>query len=151
MTVRTAMAAPRTTFEAVNGLTDLVWGITGQNESNVTVRNSGDIPEVSFKSARLNTLGGYAVNVFDRIMELAPLRWLTQNVGVQFLLLLLTTLWALRRHGVKVLTLTLPTLVYNLGTMMLLASNDARFFQFAMTISIPLMLAMLFLPKEEDV
>ena len=151
MTVRTAMAAPRTAFEAVNGLTDLVWGITGQNESNVTVRNSGDIPEVSFKSARLNTLGGYAVSVFDRIMELAPLRWLTQNVGVQFLLLLLTTLWALRRHGVKVLTQTLPTLVYNLGTMMLLASNDARFFQFAMTISIPLMLAMLFLPKEEDV
>lgn len=151
MTARTAMAAPRTAFEAVNGLTDLVWDITGKNECTLAVRNSGDIPEIDYKSAKLNALGGAFVKGFDWVMALAPLRWLTQNAGVQLLLLLLVTLWALRRHGVSVLVLALPTLMYNLGTMMLLASNDARFFQFAMTISIPCMLAMLFLPKEEGV
>jgi len=151
MTARTVMAAPRTAFEAVNGLTDLVWDITGKNECTLAVRNSGDIPEIDYKSAKLNALGGAFVKGFDWVMALAPLRWLTQNAGVQLLLLLLVTLWALRRHGVSVLVLALPTLMYNLGTMMLLASNDARFFQFAMTISIPCMLAMLFLPKEESV
>lgn len=151
MTARTALAAPRTAFEAFNGLTDLVWDVTGEGEGTLTVRNSGDIPEVNFKSAKLNALGGKFVSVFDWLTELPLVRWLTQNVGVQMLLLLLVTLWALYRHGVKVLMLALPTLIYNLGTMMLLASNDARFFQFAMTISIPCMLALLFLPKEEKV
>lgn len=151
MTARTALAAPRTAFEAFNGLTDLVWDVTGKGEGTLTVRNSGDIPEVNFKSAKLNALGGEFVRVFDGLTELPIVRWLTQNVGVQMLLLLLVTLWALRRHGVKVLMLALPTLIYNLGTMMLLASNDARFFQFTMTISIPCMLVLLFLPKEEKV
>ena len=67
-----------------------------------------------------------------------------------FLLLLLTTLWALRRHGTAVLTLTLPVLIYNLGTMVLLAGKYARFFQCSMTLCFPLMLALLYLPKEEE-
>lgn len=149
MTARTAMAAPRIAFEAFNGLTDLVWDITGQNESTISVRNSGDIPEEAVGNATLNGLGGKMVRLFDGFTSIPPLAWLTRNVGVQQLLLLLVTLWAMRRHGVKVLVLTLPTLLYDLGTMMLLASNDARFFQFSMTIALPMMLAMLFVPREE--
>jgi len=149
MTARTAMAAPRIAFEAFNGLTDLVWDITGQNESVISVRNSGDIPEEAVGNAKINGLGGRIVKLFDGFTSIPPLAWLTQNIGVQLLLLLLVTLCALRRHGVKVLTLTLPTLLYDLGTMMLLASNDARFFQFSMTIALPMILAMLFVPREE--
>ena len=151
MAARTAAAAPRTSFEAVRGLTDLVWDITGQNECVVTVRNSGHIPEAAYGSARLNALGGTVCSVIDRVMELPPLAWLTQNVGVPFLLLLLAALWALCRHGVQALVLAVPVLAYNLGTMVLLASNDARFFQFFMTISLLCIAALIWLPREEDV
>ena len=34
--------------------------------------------------------------------------------------------------------------------MLLLASNDARFFQFSMTIALPCMLALLFLPRAKE-
>jgi len=149
MTARTAAAAPRAAFEAFNGLTDLVWDVSGQNESAIQVRNSGDIPEEAVGHALLNRLGGKAVGLFDAVANLPVIRWLTQNVGVQMLLLLLVTLWSLRQNGCGVLALALPTLVYNLGTMMLLASNDARFFQFSMTITLPVMLALAYVPKEE--
>ena len=66
------------------------------------------------------------------------------------LLLLLVTLWSLRRSGAASLTLAFPTLTYNLGTMALLCGNDARFFQFTMTISIASVLALIYLPKEEE-
>ena len=150
MSVRAAMAAPRTAFEAFNGLTDLVWGVDGQNEGFGYVRNSGDIESVRYGSAKLNALGTMACKGIEWIMNLQPLRYLTCNIGVQLLLLLLATLRALRRHGCEVLMLAVPTLLYNLGTMFLLCGNDARFFQFAMTVSLPAILALLFLPKQEE-
>lgn len=150
MAAWTAVAAPRTAFEAVNGLTDLVWDITGQNEAAVTVRNSGHIESAAYGSAKLNQLGGYAVAAIEFVMNLPPLAWLTQNVGVQLLGLLLITLWALYRRGVRALVLALPTLLYHMGTMVLLASNDARFFQFAFAIFFACALALIWLPEEED-
>ena len=48
-----------------------------------------------------------ASKVFELPMELPPLKWLTRNIGVQMLLLLLVTLWALRRCGSQVLSLAL--------------------------------------------
>ncbi len=150
MTARACQAAPRTAFEAFNGLTDLVWGVTGNNEAVRPVRNSFDIPEVAFRSEKLNAMGAKLLSPIEWVMNLAPLRYLTQNIGVQLLLLLLVTLWALCRHDARVLVLTFPTLIYCLGTMMLLASNDARFFQFVLTICLPTMIALVFLPKEEE-
>lgn len=82
-------------------------------------------------------------------MQLLPLRWFTQNIGVQQLLLLLVTLVALYRRGPAVLALAFPTLIYNLATMLLLCGNDARFFQFAMAISLPSMLALFWLPENK--
>lgn len=150
MSARAAYEAPRTAFKSFNGLTDLVWDVTGQEEGYQSVRNSGDIEEIQYVNSSLNRLGDRLLRTIDAVMTLPPLRYLTRNIGVQFLLLLLVTLWALRRHGCGVLMMALPTLCYNLGTMLLLCGNDARFFQFSMTVSMPMMLAMLFLPKEEN-
>ena len=150
MAHKAAQRAPRTAFNAFNGLTDLVWDITGKNEGYQSVRNSGDIPEIRFAGSRLNQLGSRLNGMIDRVMNIAPLRYLTCNIGVQFLMLLLVTLWALKRHGCGVLMMALPTLCYNLGTMLLLCGNDARFFQYSMTVSMAAMLAMVFLPKEDE-
>ena len=150
MAARAAAAAPRTAFEAVNGLTDLVWGLSGENEAAPSVRNSGHIPEAAYGSAKLNALGGRLLGMLDAVMNLPPIRYVQQNIGVMFLLFLLTTLWTLRCSGVCALVPALPALAYNLGTMLLLASNDARFFQYFMTTAPFYMLALIYLPKENE-
>lgn len=148
MSVRAAAAAPRTAFEAVNGLTGLVWDITGRDLAYLSVRNSGEIASARYENTRLTATGKRAAGMLDAVMTFAPLRWLTRNLGVQLLFLLLVTLWALRRHGCQTLLLTLPTLLYSLGTMLLLCGNDARFFHFAMTVSLPSLVSLLFLPRD---
>ncbi|MEG1570898.1 MAG: DUF6020 family protein [Clostridia bacterium] len=147
MTLHTITSDPRTAFEAVNGVTDLVWGVTGKNESDAQVHNSGDIEEARYGSARLNGLGQALSALLNAPMAFAPLRWLCENIGVQMLLLLLVTLWALYQKGVPALCMAIPSLVYNLGTMLLLCGNDARFFQFFMAICLPSVLALLYLPS----
>lgn len=145
MALRSAIAAPRTAFEAVNGLTDIVWDITGQDEGYSPV----NVPGAAHSKRRLNQLGSAVLSPLNTFMSWQPMRYLGQNIGVQFLLLLLATLVALYRRGVRALVLTLPTLVYNLGTMLLLCGNDDRFFQYSMTISLGCILALIYLPKEE--
>ncbi|MCI6378644.1 MAG: hypothetical protein MR842_12955 [Clostridiales bacterium] len=150
MTARTALRAPRIAFEAVNGLTGLVWDVTGENRGWESVRNSGDLEEARYGRATLNKIGGKLCAAIDAVMCWLPIRWITQNIGVQQLLLLMVALWALYRHGVPALALALPVLVYNLGTMALLCGNDARFFQCAMTVSVPCALALLYLPPSKE-
>jgi len=145
-----ARNAPRTAFAAFNGLTDLVWDVTGKGEGYQTVGNSGEIESARYPSAGLNRLGKAFCRIWEAPMEWGILAWLTENIGVQLALLLVVTLWALYRHGVETLLMAVPTLLYDLGTMMLLASNDARFFHFSMTIALPCMLALLFLPRTKE-
>ncbi len=148
MAGRAALAEPRLAFETVNAVTGLVWDVTGQNRGYENVSNSGDLP--LYGRATLNRLGQAALAVIDAPLAWTPVRWLTENIGVQLLILLLVALWALRRRGVDVLALALPALCYDLGTMLLLCGDDARFFQCSMAVCIPCMLAMLYLPIIEE-
>lgn len=68
-------------------------------------------------------------------MNWLPLRYLTRNLGVPLMLLLLVSLWALYRGGVNRLYFALPTLIYNAATMLLLCGQDARFFSFSVAVS----------------
>lgn len=150
MAGRAALAKPRLAFETVNGVTGLVWDVTGENRGYETVSNSGDLPQALYGRATLNRLGQAALAVIDAPLAWAPVRWLTENIGVQLLVMLLVALWALRRRGVDVLALALPVVCYDLGTMLLLCGDDARFFQCSMAVCIPCILAMLYLPTREE-
>ena len=44
MAGRAALAKPRLAFETENGVTGLVWDVTGENRGYETVSNSGDLP-----------------------------------------------------------------------------------------------------------
>lgn len=140
MTQRAAARAPRQAFEAVVTLTDLVWDISGKNEGVETVRNSGDLQEYPSQASRINRMGAAMNSFLTAPFSLLPIQWMTQNIGVQFVSLMMCTLWALYRHGSRALMLGVPMLVYNLGTMLLLCGNDARFFQYSMVITFPAML-----------
>ncbi len=149
MAGRTALREPRLAFETFNGVTGLVWDVSGQNIGTVPVSNSGDLPEESVGQPLLNRAGSWLCALLDAPMQLLPLRWLTQNIGVQQLLLLLVVLLTLYRRGPAVLLLGFPTLIYNLATMLLLCGNDARFFQYTLAVSLPAMLALLWLPADQ--
>ena len=150
MAGRAALARPRLAFETFNSVTGLVWDVTGQGRGYETVSNSGDLPQALYGRETLNWLGKAALAVIDAPLEWAPVRWIAENIGVQLLLMLLVALWALRRRGVDVLALALPVLCYDLGTMLLLCGDDARFFQCSMAVCIPCVLALLYLPKTEE-
>lgn len=141
-----ALSNPRSAFNTVNDVCDLVWGVTGKNEGVESVGNTGDIEEARYGSARLNALGGAALGFIDAAFDFAPVAWLYKNIGVQQLLLLLVTLWALYRGGVSRLVFALPALCYNLATMLLLCGNDARFFMYFMACAPLATLSLMYLP-----
>ncbi|HPS82481.1 MAG TPA: hypothetical protein PLP25_11550, partial [Candidatus Limiplasma sp.] len=131
MTLSTAKADPRGAFLAVNGVTDLVWGLADEGAANVTVRNSGDLPSVPRKNGSLNRMGAALKTLVAAPFGLNAVAWAYGNLGVSFLALLVLSLRALRANGSRVLALCLPTLFYNLGTMCVLCGTDARFFSFS--------------------
>ena len=133
---------PRLAFQSFNGLTDLVWDVTGKNEGVDAVRHSGDLPEYAYGNTRLNQLGKKMQMLLRVPQNFFFLKWLSRNLGVQMAILLLCGLWAIYRNGVRALVLCLPVLCYHMGTMLLLCGNDVRFFQFSMVICLPSALAL---------
>jgi len=131
MAANTAKADSRTAFTAINGVTDLVWGLADEGSANVTVRNSGDLPSVPKYSGRINRVGEAVKAVLTAPLALNLPAWYFGNIGVSFAAMLVLALRALRRNGPRVLMLCVPTLLYNLGTMCVLCGEDARFFSFS--------------------
>lgn len=144
MAGRTALRAPRMAFETFTGVTGLVLDITGENRGVVAVSNSGHIPAESIGHPVFHQAGTWLCALLDAPMQLLPIRWFAENIGVQQLLLLLAVLAALYRKGPQVLMLGFPTLIYDLATMLLLCGNDARFFQFVPAIALPVALALFY-------
>ena len=131
ITAGAALADPRDAFLAVNGVTDLVWGLDDEGAANVRVRNSGDLPAVQKSSGRLNAAGSAVKALITAPLRLNALSWYFGNIGASFLLMLALSLRALRRNGTRALLICLPTLLYNLGTLCVLCGPDARFFSFS--------------------
>lgn len=149
MTLRTMQNDPRTAFEAINAVTGLVWGVGDEGKAVVGVRTAYELGGASFQNSALNQWGGKMLSILRAPYNWFPLSWIFQNIGVQFAALLLCTLLALYRSGTRALSLGIPTLLYHLGTMLLLCGNDARFFHFSMVASIPVMLVLLRRPAGE--
>jgi hypothetical protein len=63
------------------------------------------------------------------------------------LLLLISGIFSLYKKGTAVLLLVVPSVIYNLGTMMLLAGSDIRFFHFNVVITVPLIFVLLSKPS----
>ena len=142
MVLRAAESRPQSAFQTFNAVTDLVWGVAGNNEAYDSAKNSGDLAAYRYQNTRMNQMGKSIKGLLTVPLGLPGVSWLFQNIGVQMALLLLCALWALYRSGPRALVLCVPVLFYNLGTMLLLCGNDARFFQFSMVICLPAALAL---------
>ena len=145
MAASAAKAAPQVAFAAVNGVTDLVWGLADEGAANVAVRNSGDLASLPRSMPpRLPGIAHLLTALLHAPLAVWPLGWYVGNIGVSFALMLVCALVAVRRGGVRALVLCLPTLLYNLGTMAVLCGPDARFFSFSplvCTLLLPVLLA----------
>ena len=145
MAGKAAASAPQVAFQAVNGVTDLVWGLADEGAANVRVRNSGDLP--SLPRSLPPRLPGPAQLLNAAIappLSLWPVSWYVGNIGVSLAAMLVCALAALRRFGPRALLLCLPILLYNLGTMFVLCGQDARFFSYSpllCTLLLPVLLA----------
>ncbi len=131
MALSAAKADPVAAFAAVNGVTDLVWGLADEGSADVAVRNSGDLPDVPRQNGRINRVGGAVKAVVTAPLALNLPAWYFGNIGVSFAAMLVFALRALRRNGTRALLLCAPALLYNLGTMCVLCGEDARFFSFS--------------------
>ncbi len=137
MAADVAIQNPALAFDTFNGLTDLVWGIDGQNEAVETVVNSGDLSSVPKTNGRINSLGQTIQSIIRIPYQWSFVQYFSDNIGVSLLLFFLVTLVALYQIGSSALLFAMGILVYHFGTMLLLASNDARFFIFSMVVIPP--------------
>ena len=143
LALETANANPRLAFETFNDVTDLVWGIDGENVSieDLSARSYlGIKPPTDIKFAQL---ARKIQSIFYIFYNLPPVKYLTLNFGVHLLLLFIVTLLALYKKGIRALIFAMPLLAYHFATMLLLCGNDARFFGFTMVVSLPACLVLL--------
>ena len=167
MTLQTVKAAPRISLRAVLSLTQFVWD-PATNIQDVFWIHAADfrtaylallspelpIPEeygpyidsigretlgINYSEAFAKTIG----TVYSVLFMLASNK-LLQSVGIAMFALMLAGGYSLRhRRGAYALLLIAPSIVYNLGTMLLLCGPDYRFFHFNVVITVPLVLACL--------
>lgn len=140
----TAKVSPRSAWESIFQITRLVWSIDGDNVGYQLLLNSGDLKYISPESGRIQTFGRSAVSLLDKLGDLPPVAYFTNNIGVEMLFLLLCGLLATYKKGIGPILVVAPIVLYNLCTMLMLCGNDARFFHFSMFLCYPLGFALLF-------
>jgi len=152
MTWQAVRAAPETSLRAALSLTQYVWDPNVWDYS-VDFMRTGDYAE-----AVENSIANEAANadpakiakaawVYDAWRDTAQLLTpskILQSVGISMLALALAGAWSLRRRrGLKALLLVVPSMAYNIGTMLMLCGGDYRFFQYNAVITVPLVLVCL--------
>ena len=142
MTLNTIQADKRNPFLAIKTVTSSVWGISGEFENvhifsdKESLLNETNFSRKFFKSNLF---------AFDNLIVSIPLLGdLFTKIGLQMLLLLLAGIFSLYKNGFKALLFITPSIVYNLGTMLLLCTvKDLRFFHFNVVITLPFLFVLL--------
>lgn len=142
MTLDTIKRDPKNSFIAVRELTSFVWKINGDG-ARISVITHGDEIGYTYKNTQLNKIAMFFVRMADTAINIPIMDTIFALLGVQMLLLMMTGLLAVYRNGGKALMLVLPSVAYNLGTMLLLCGKDYRFFHFNFVLTITACLVML--------
>jgi hypothetical protein len=157
MTWQAVRAAPSTSLRAALSLTQYVWDPNVWDYS-VDFMRTGDYAEPGPRTIAEEAMAANperierfanANNTFRDAMRLLTPSRMLQSVGISMLALALAGAYSLRRRrGLKALLLAVPSMAYNIGTMLMLCGGDYRFFQFNAVITIPLVLVCL--AREEE-
>jgi hypothetical protein len=121
----------------------------------IVVGISPEILEANCKNPAVKSIGREALafdaegfakvnDAFRKVVQLLTPSRTLQSVGIAIFALMLAGGYSLhRRRGTGALLLIAPSILYNLGTMLLLCGPDYRFFQFNVMITMPLVLVCL--------
>ena len=131
---QTVRSAPQSALRAAARQTEVVWAPTAEFDYELP-----GFPQETFTRFDRRFL----INLFLN----SPLFGWIWSIGSCNLVFLFLSAGLLRRGGEKVLTLTLPWLCYNWGTMLLLCAQDYRFFAFNPMILLPIAATLL---KQKD-
>ena len=140
-TLHTVKNCPTVALRAVVELTDMVWTINGDVEGLVTPfqADGGSICNASTSLTsffqKLHEMFTTFFNDFG-FFSVFNISKLCNMIGFYTLMFVVATLFGYARHGLPALILTIPTLCYNLGTMLLLMGDDSRFFAFSTIIGL---------------
>jgi hypothetical protein len=141
-TLQTCINAKRQAFEAVCQATSIVWKIE---------KGGGLVgPPASANNIISKVLHICFIGYSGLCLALPVISSLFTSVGLLMLILLLVGILSLSKNGAIVLPLVIPTVCYNLGTMLLLCGNDVRFFHFNVVITLPLLFVLLTKPKSHE-
>ena len=153
MTLRAIKSDPKSSLLNVIELTRMVW--------NPFDWQWGDGPSASYNKEEAIAVG---IIVERHIVAMQPIinisrilygfinvginmlipTFMFSSIGLHMLLLLFFGVFSVNRNlGAKALCLFLPSVLYNLGTMLLLSGPDYRFFHFNTVITLPLIFALL--------
>jgi hypothetical protein len=140
-TLQACLNAKYEAFHAVCGVTGIVWKIGTYSIIRPPVSGNN-----MFTKILHFCFTGYTA--LCSILPVIPLFFM--DIGLQMLLLLCAGIVSLSKNGAKVLPLVVPSVMYNLGTMLLLCGNDKRFFHFNVVITLPLVLVLLSKKNEQE-
>jgi hypothetical protein len=140
MTIDTIKSDTRNSFHAFRDVTAIVWEVFGSPRV-ISVPNRDSFMEeqnIIRKAVKICLYG------FEQLIAcIPPLAWIMTKTGWQMLALLLVGIVSCYRNGGKTLFLIIPLVMYNLGTMLLLCSEDVRFFHFNAVVLPAFVLALL--------
>jgi len=142
MTIQTIQSDPLNSFLAIRKITASVWGVFGDFH---TIEYFSSRESLLNESNSIRKLLKNCLFIFDNLIVSIPLiGGLLTKTGLQMLLLLLTGIISFYSKGAKIFLLVIPSVVYNLGTMLLLCTDsDIRFFHFNVVITLPFILVLL--------
>jgi hypothetical protein len=140
MTIDTIKADAKNSLYAFRDVTSIAWEIFG-NPRLISVSSRDSLMtehNIVRKILKICLFG------FERlVLYIPPFISAMTKTGWQMLALLLAGIISCYRNGGKALILVIPSVMYNIGTMLLLCGEDIRFFHFNAVVSLAFILVLL--------
>ena len=153
MTLRAIINAPMTSLREFIALTRMVWSpLDWRNISVITDEgiNALSDNELVFMQ-QIRAVGQVINSFFNAAFWLFTPSSILGSIGLHMTTLLVIGVYSINRNmGVKGLFLIIPSVMYNLGTMLLLGGPDYRFFHFNTVVTLPLIIALLASSKHNE-
>lgn len=147
-TLKTAVACPNTTYESIRYNTHLSWSLARSMDYWVPnvhiVDNEYGINENNLKVA--NKISEF----FLDISMIYPISLIFWNVGFQFILILITCVIFKKNIDRQNLMFIVPLFVFNVGTTLLLAGPNYRYFYHNAVLFIPLLFLLFFRTSDKE-
>lgn len=150
MTFYTIKADKYDSLVAVRDITDLIWKTKGEPEGILEVQTNGQSIGYQYKDKKYNRICKIFIHFLDMAFNLPLLNMLLLLTGVHMLLLMFVGLFSYYKIGAIPLMFVVPTVIYNLGTMIFMCEDNYRYFYFNAVITFPICFVLLAQQRQKN-